>query len=144
MSLLETVTVENVMVKNVVTVRNHDIMTVVANIFDNQSFNHLPVVDAGERVVGIVSRHDYNQLQHHFSKMLFKEARQSNERLFAALTVKEVMTKNPVCLEVNSSLKEVFDLLINNRYHSVLVMDSGKLAGIITPADLLKWAMGVL
>lgn len=130
--------VSEIMTFDLTTVSPGTLMTVVADLFDKHSFHHLPVVDENHLPVGILSRHDFKQLQHHFTKSGCEAAALSNRRLFNSLTVGEVMTRHPITLDKDELLLDVIDIFLANRFHSILVTDAGVCVGIVTPYDLLK------
>ena len=55
------------------------------------------------------------------------------------LKVSEVMTANPVCVGLDDPLKRVKSLFDVHRFHHLLVTDEGKLTGVISDRDVLRW-----
>ena len=53
------------------------------------------------------------------------------------MQVKEIMSKSPLTIEMDTPLKEIKNIFDNIRIHHVLVVDEGKLFGIISDRDLL-------
>lgn len=88
----------------------------------------LPVIDAGGRILGVLSEKDLLKL--------FSEP--------SARSVGEVMTPGPVTIDVNGALVEVFDCLMANDFRRVLVEEDGKLAGVISRSDLMPTILSVL
>ena len=130
--------ISEIMTTDLTTVRPNTMMSAVAEIFDKHHFHHIPVIDESYLPVGILSRHDYNQLQHHFTKTGCEVADVNNKRLFDSLTVSDVMTRNPVTLEKDESMYDVIEIFLANRFHSILVTDAGLCVGIVTPYDILS------
>jgi len=54
------------------------------------------------------------------------------------MNVEEIMTKTVVTVEMDDSLKVVKEIFDNTRFHHLLVVESGKLVGVISDRDLLK------
>jgi len=54
------------------------------------------------------------------------------------LNVEEIMTKTVVTVEMDDSLRVVKEIFDNTRFHHLLVVESGKLVGVISDRDLLK------
>ena len=130
--------ISEIMTTDLVSVKMTALMSQVEKIFDNKSFHHIPVIDDNHLPVGIISRHDYYQLQHHFTKNGWEMADVKNQRLFESFTVDEVMTPNPVTLDKDEPLFDVLDVFLANKIHSIIVTDAGLCVGIITPYDFLK------
>lgn len=54
------------------------------------------------------------------------------------LTVSDIMTPVTFAVEPGSSLKELADFLVRGRIHRALVLDDGRLEGIVTTMDVLQ------
>jgi CBS domain-containing protein len=54
------------------------------------------------------------------------------------LLVDEVMTKDPICVDINDDIATISTRMRVHHIHRVIVMDKGKVAGIISSLDLLK------
>ena len=130
--------ISSIMSTDLSTVKPDTIMSDVAEIFEKNTFHHLPVISENFLPVGIISRHDYYQLQHHFTKKGWEIAEANNKRLFESLTAREIMSPDPVTLDKDEPLFDVIDLFLTNRFHSVIVTDAGLCVGIVTPYDIIK------
>jgi acetoin utilization protein AcuB len=54
------------------------------------------------------------------------------------VSIKQIMSKNVVTVEMDDSLKMVREIFNNTRFHHLLVVESGELFGVISDRDLLK------
>ena len=54
------------------------------------------------------------------------------------MNVENIMSKTVVTVEMDDSLKAVKDIFDNTGFHHLLVVESGKLCGVISDRDLLK------
>ena len=54
------------------------------------------------------------------------------------MSVEKIMSKSVVTVEMDDSLKVVKDIFDNTRFHHLLVVESGKLFGVLSDRDLLK------
>jgi acetoin utilization protein AcuB len=54
------------------------------------------------------------------------------------MSIKQIMSKNVVTVEMDDSLRMVKEIFNNTRFHHLLVVESGKLFGVISDRDLLK------
>jgi len=83
-----------------------------------------PIVDRKMRLVGIVSERDYVR---RFENVKFN------------IKVEEVMTRKPFIVESNISILDCLRSMVNTKYRRLPVLENGKLIGIVTSADLLKY-----
>ena len=82
---------------------------------------HLAVVDAGRRVVGVLSRGDLAHLP------------------LGRKLVRELMTADPETVREGTPLAEAADLLADRRIGCLPVVDeSGRLAGLLSETDVLR------
>jgi len=54
------------------------------------------------------------------------------------MDIEKIMSKSIVTVELDDSLKVVKDIFDNTPFHHLLVVESGKLFGVISDRDLLK------
>lgn len=54
------------------------------------------------------------------------------------MSVAKIMSKSPVTVEMDNSLRVVKGLFEQTRFHHVLVVESGQLCGVVSDRDLLK------
>jgi len=80
----------------------------------------LPVVDGDDMIVGVLSEKDV-------LRVFYEDVK----------TVADIMTPNPESLSVDAPLVDAFDILMANDFRRVLVHEGGKLAGLISRADLM-------
>ena len=55
------------------------------------------------------------------------------------LSIRDLMIKNPLTASPKTTILEVSKLLASKEFHSLPVVDDGKLVGIITTTDLLHY-----
>ena len=56
----------------------------------------------------------------------------------AAITVAQAMTSDPVCVEPDMSIEVVAGLMVDKGFHTIPVLEDGKLVGIIGKEDILN------
>ena len=54
------------------------------------------------------------------------------------MTIEEIMSTPVVTVEMDDSLRAVKEIFDNSQFHHVLVVESGKLFGVVSDRDLLK------
>lgn len=94
----------------------------------------LPVVDAEERVVGVISRTDVLEVGRR------EAGSRPDSRLlaFPAKPVSEFMTPDPVSVAPDTPLSEVAKLMLSHRIHRVFVEEEGVARGVVTTRDLMR------
>ena len=138
MKNLNEIKLKDLMTKNIVTSFPKMIMTEVVEIFETNSFHHIPVIDHGV-CVGVISKSDYYQLQDKFTKINKRVADISNRRLFESLIALEVMSIDIQSLDENDFADKALDIFLENRVHSIIINKGEECVGILTPFDILKY-----
>lgn len=100
---------------------------------------HLPVLD-GSRLVGLLSQRDV--LAHALSKALEFDS-QERRTFLHSIDVAEAMSRKPVTVRRETSLREAARLLLAHRIGALPVVDEdGRAIGLVTETDLLREAYG--
>jgi len=140
----------DVMTTDVITVDPETTVQALATLLAERGISGAPVVDASGRLVGIVSEGDLlhraeigTARRHrerrrswwldHFAAELARDYVKSHGR-----TVKDIMTRDVVTVTEDTDLGEVAALLEAKRIKRVPVMRDGKVAGIISRANLVR------
>jgi acetoin utilization protein AcuB len=120
-----------------------------ASLFDahemmaKHTIRHLPVVDADNRLIGIVTDRDLRSaLPYHLFKTPEKLIEKEN---FDELKIKDIMTKDPFAVSPTDTIQDALLLIQEKRVGAFPVVDDeGKLKGIISVRDLLRAFTNVL
>ncbi len=105
-------------------------------IFQKNTLEHLPVLDAG-RLVGIISQKDLFQMLLNLTKKT--PGKRFNEVYFRTEKVSKIMTTDLITLYPDDAREYAVELLLQGRFHSLPVIDSeGFLKGMVKASDLLK------
>ena len=115
--------VKEVMTANVATVGPDASLKKVAAILADLHISGLPVVDEDGHVLGVVSEGDIVQ----------KEANGRPGR-----TAGEAMTSPAVTIEADRPVTQAASLMVENSVNRLPVLAGGKLAGIVSRADLVR------
>ena len=54
------------------------------------------------------------------------------------MQISQIMTKNPVSIAMDKPISEVKEIFEQTKFHHLLVVDEGKLVGILSDRDLLR------
>lgn len=111
-------------------------ITQLGRLFFELNIHHLPVIDAQGALIGILSASDV--LKALISKVPQMES-PDEDTINRHLSVGELMTPNPVSVPGSMPVKEAAELFSSHNFQSLPVVDEGKLVGIITTRDLIKY-----
>src|ERR1051326_7291758 len=141
----------DVMTTNVITTVPDASVQAVALLLSERGISGVPVVDAGGRVIGIVSEGD---LLHRTETGTERRTERRRARWLDTLatdqdlardyvkshgrTVKEIMTTEVISVAETTPLDEIADLLETKRIKRVPVMRDGKLVGIVSRANIVR------
>ncbi len=131
--------IRQIMTEEVVTVGPLSSLTRVKEIFETHWIHHIPVVEDDGVVVGIISKLDYHLLLSHFTIFNIERADRSNEKFLAALIVREVMSKQVATIRPDDSIRIALEIFLENQYRALPVTEGGKLVGIVTTYDILRY-----
>jgi acetoin utilization protein AcuB len=123
------------MTKNPITVDSETLVLDAQRIMKENSIRRLPVVDKGN-LVGIVTQHDLLQASPSPATSL---SIHELIYLLAKMNVKEVMKRNPFTLTPDTPFEEALRIGQDKKIGSFPVMDKGKLVGIITESDTVRF-----
>jgi CBS domain-containing protein len=146
---------QDIMTTDLLTVTPATTLTQFARILTEDEISGCPVVTVDGRLVGIVGktdllarllegRHDFASNPDFRGLLGLGEeglvappgtAQESEEEIFG--TVEDIMVPNPVTVLPDASILDVARALAENRIHRVLVVEKGKLKGIITSLDVI-------
>ncbi|MGB6084224.1 CBS domain-containing protein [Moheibacter sp.] len=131
------VPVTQIMSKDLVTLNPTQSLYDAEKLFNKHSIRHIPVVE-GERIVGVISRSDLLRIS-------FADLNENEETVDSVVydmyTIPQVMTRVPVSVESDATVKEVAEMLAKQSFHSIPVVDNGKLVGIVTTTDLINYLL---
>lgn len=131
------------MVSQVITIHKE------ASVFEAQEkmagngIRHLPVVDADNRLIGIVTDRDIRSAMPY---SLIKEKNLSEEReRVARLKVETIMTRSPKTISPMDTIQDALLMIQKEKVGAFPVVDGdGKLKGILSVRDLLRAFINVL
>lgn len=128
--------VGNVMTKDVITININTSLKEVNGHFSKNHIRHLPVV-SGDQLIGILSKTDILRIS--FGDTFGDGQDESDEAIFEMLSINQVMKHSPVTVSSEDTLKHAAEILAEREFHALPVVDNGKLVGIVTTTDLIKY-----
>jgi acetoin utilization protein AcuB len=132
--------IKDVMTRNPVTADSETLVLDAQKIMKENNIRRLPIVDKG-KLVGIVTKHDL--LEASPSPATSLSVFELNY-LLAKMKVKEIMKKNPVTITPDTPFEEALRLGQEKKIGSFPVVENGKLVGITTESDIIRFVTRVL
>jgi len=132
--------IRDVMTRNPVTVDSETLVLDAQKIMKENNIRRLPVVDKG-KLVGMVTKHDL--LEASPSPATSLSVFELNY-LLAKMKVKEIMKRNPVTISPDTPFEEALRLGQEKKIGSFPVVEKGKLVGITTESDIIRFVTRVL
>lgn len=145
--------VKDIMTRDVVTVSPETEIIQAAKILLENHINGVPVVDAGGNLVGILCQSDLVAQQKKiptpslftfldgFIPLTSLKHIEKEVQKIAATSVTHAMTPDPVIVQSDATVEEVATLMVNKNFHTIPVMEEGKLVGIVGKEDILRTLM---
>jgi CBS domain-containing protein len=128
------VKVENYMTTQLFTVREDELLEMVAFLMERNQIRHVPVEDDQHRLVGLVS---YRSILRMVSDMGGDEDK-------ATTPVKNIMELDPITVTPETSTLEAIDLMRKKGVSCLPVLKGDKLVGLVTEADFMPIAYQLL
>jgi acetoin utilization protein AcuB len=132
--------IKDVMTRNPVTAESETLVLDAQKMMKENNIRRLPIVDKG-KLVGIVTKHDL--LEASASPATSLSVFELNY-LLAKMKVKEIMKKNPMTLTPDTPFEEALRLGQEKKIGSFPVVENGKLVGITTESDIIRFVTRVL
>lgn len=128
--------IDAIMSRKVVVTHTESTLASLRGIFTEAHYQHVPVVDSMQRVVGIVSVKDFYKAM----SPVVDSASEHTAELFAqGRKVRSIMTSPVVCIGPDTSVIQAATLLIERNISCLLVTNQQhKLLGIVSWKDIMR------
>ncbi|MDX9705381.1 MAG: CBS domain-containing protein [Weeksellaceae bacterium] len=131
------VPVAQIMSKDLVVLTPTQSLYDAERLFNKHNIRHIPVVES-ERIVGVISRSDLLRISY---SNLTADEESVESLIYDSYTIPQVMTRIPVTISSDRTVKEAAEILSQHSFHSIPVVDGERLVGIITTTDLLNYLL---
>ena len=130
--MITAISIQDLMTKDVVTVASTDSINEIERIFKRNHLRHAPVCESGN-VVGMISLIDLRR------NIPDGDREDIPNKEVLTLTASQFMAPDPVTLQSDQTVKEAALLFSENDFHAVPVLERGKLVGIISTTDIIRF-----
>lgn len=142
--------VKDIMSKEVITVSPDMEIAQAAKLLLTKRINGVPVIEKSGRLAGILCQSDliaqqksipipslFTLLDGYIPLTPMNRLNKEVEKI-AATTVEHAMTPNPSTVSPDTDIEKVAVLMVEKNFHTLPVMDGGKLVGIVGKEDVLR------
>jgi acetoin utilization protein AcuB len=127
--------VRDCMTPHAATIHSDALARGAAELMRVRKIRHLPVVDRGGRLVGIVTDRDLRQVI--FDPAIRERAREVADVL-ADITVREIMTWGVVTVRPGTEIREAARVMYEQKIGALPVVEAERVVGMLTETDVLK------
>ena len=127
--------IERRLTKNPVTINPEASVVEASELMKKEKVHRLPVLDRDKNLIGVISEKD----------ILFATPSPASSLsihemayLLSKLTVRKLMTKNPVTINRTTTVEEAARLMVDQDLSCLPVVEDGKLVGIVSKSDMFK------
>ncbi len=142
--------VGDIMTTTVISVQPETPVSEIARLMSQHDISGLPVVDAANRVVGVVTELDMIVRNTHFKLPNFififdnmiplETPGHYRERLEKILgtTAEEIMSEPAVTITPDASIEKLAELMVGRRMNPIPVVEEDRLVGIVSRSDIIR------
>ncbi|WP_103863993.1 CBS domain-containing protein [Aquimarina sp. I32.4] len=130
--------VSKIMTSDVITLNHTNGLETAEMLFKEHNIRHIPVV-SGETITGMLSYTDLLRIS--FADAVDIDEKDVDTVVYEMFTIEQVMAKNLVSVNSNTTIKEVAEILAKKEFHALPVIDNNVLVGIVTTTDLINYLL---
>ena len=128
--------VRDLMTEKVYTVRPEDTVSELVQLLNEIDVRHMPVIDEDGTLVGLVSHRD---LLRSAAAERADVPLSMGRELMRRTLVGEVMNEDVETIEADASIRRAAEIMLENKYGCLPVVDGTRLVGILTEADFVRY-----
>ena len=137
--LLKQMKLKEIMTVKVVSIPINAPFSEVPKKFNMFNIRHLPVVDARNKLVGLMTQRDLYKI--HSPRKLEDGSWYYDEDELNDYILEDVMIRNPLAMNTEDCVGDALLEMVRNKYGCILIINSNQeLCGIVTRVDILKMA----
>ena len=142
--------VKDIMTTDVISVTPQTEIVHAAKLLLGKRINGVPVVDEKGTLVGILCESDLIIQQKKFPvpslftlldglvPLTSMKRLEAEVQKMSAVSVADAMTHEPQTVAPETTVEEVATIMVERKFHTLPVVDEGRLVGIVGKADILK------
>lgn len=130
--------VSKIMTRELITLSLSDDLYKAEKLFKKHHIRHIPIVE-DEHIIGMLSSSDLKRIS--FLDSYDSHEVEVDNTIYDMLSIQQLMVKNIVKVNSSITVKSVAEILAENEFHALPVVENDILVGIVTTTDLLKYLL---
>ena len=130
--------ISTIMTREVVTLKSTDSLEMAEHLFKTKKIRHVPIIKE-KRIIGILSYTDLLRIS--FADAFSEDTHDVDTSVYTLFSIEQVMARNVVSVTSATTIKEVAEIFAVREFHALPVVDDGRLAGIVTTTDIIKYLL---
>lgn len=133
--------VRDLMTEEVFTLSSKDDLTALYDLMDAEHIRHIPVIDEEKELVGLVTHRDL--LRNALSPPA-DLPRNMQREILSRSSVDRIMIQDIETIEPDAPIGEAAEIMLENKYGCLPVVEGKRLVGILTEADFVRCLAGMI
>ena len=142
LAILQSMKAREIMTTELITVSCDTTMLQASGLLNKHKIHHLIIVSDEGDLKGIISQIDIERMKDWTTSFNLGKAETSNRMVMSSQYVSDCMGNSVMSVGPEDNLSYCADIILENYFHAVPVVEGGKPIGIITSFDLINTAYG--
>lgn len=130
--------VSDIMTTDLITLSPNQTIEEVDRIFNENNFNHLPVVNENMGILGMISKSDIHRVSYGLSAFHNRYKKEYNKSLFKSLLVSDVMSDRVAAISSDKTIGVAIGIFKENLFRALPITENDRVVGIVTPIDIIS------
>ena len=139
--MIKNTPVSEIMTREVISLNTSDQLERAEEIFKSRKIRHIPIV-RNDKIVGMLSYNDLLRIS--FADAYSGVIDEVDSSVYEMFSLDQVMVKNPVSIAPTQTISELATVFTKREFHALPVVEDGRLVGIVTTTDLIRFMLGKL
>lgn len=128
------------MSKQVVSLDVYEDLESAEKLMRKNHIRHLPITKDGV-LNGMLSLTDLQRIS--FANTLSDSDENMDSEIYDMFTIAQIMTHHPLAININDGMVKALLIFSEKEFHALPVVDDGRIVGILTTTDIIKYFMKV-
>jgi acetoin utilization protein AcuB len=122
--------IEEIMIRNVITLPSKATIEDAINLINHHTINHIPIINEQDQLIGIISDRDLRDA----SPSIFHLEEHLED---LKKPISSIMTKEVICAHPLDFVEEISSVFFEHKIGCIPIIENGNLVGIVTKTDIL-------